>query len=121
QSANRPLALADLKWVIGETFRAQGKHTQALESLLSAKQDFEGLGMSTYVAYLCLAIADTFLTLHRDREAEVEILAALPTIEEQKMVPEGLAAIALLRESVRRRKTDPQALRQLRERLQPKS
>ncbi len=34
------------------------------------------------------------------------------------MVPEGLAAVALLKESIRRRKTDPNALRELRERLQ---
>ncbi len=43
---------------------------------------------------------------------------ALPTIEEQKMVPEGFAAMALLKESVRRRKTDPNALRELREHVQ---
>jgi hypothetical protein len=43
---------------------------------------------------------------------------ALPTIEEQKMEPEGFAAVALLRESVKRRKADPNALRELREYLQ---
>ena len=31
----------------------------------------------------------------RPREAEWEILAALPTIEEQKMVPEGFAAVGV--------------------------
>ena len=52
------------------------------------------------------------------REAEWELLAALPTINEQQMVPEGFAAVALLQESVRRRKTDPKALAELREYLQ---
>ncbi len=36
-------------------------------------------------------------------------------LEERKMVPEGFAAVALLKESVGRRKTDPTALRELRE------
>jgi hypothetical protein len=74
--------------------------------------------MMTTVALLSLVAAETLLRLSRPREAEWEILAALPTIEEQKMVPEGFAAVALLKESVRRRKTDPNALRELREHLQ---
>jgi hypothetical protein len=38
-----------------------------------------------------------------------------------KMVPEGFAAVALLRESVRRRQTDPLALQQLRAKVQANS
>jgi hypothetical protein len=56
--------------------------------------------------------------MNRDREAEWEILAALPVIDEVKMVQEGLVAVALLRESVRRRRTDPIALQNLRAYLQ---
>jgi hypothetical protein len=37
------------------------------------------------------------------------------------MLPEGYAAIALLQESVRRRKTDPNALSEVRQYLQAKS
>jgi hypothetical protein len=70
---------------------------------------------------MSLVIAESLLALGRDREAEWEILSALPTIDEEKMVPEGFAAVALLRESVQRRKTDPNALRELREHLQAKS
>ncbi|MBC8646314.1 MAG: hypothetical protein H7X85_04075, partial [Thermoanaerobaculia bacterium] len=44
---------------------------------------------------------------------EQEILAALPIIEELKMVPEGVAAMALLRESLRQRSINRQALRDL--------
>ena len=71
-----------------------------------------------FAAYVRLFLAETLIALNCSREAEQEILAALPTIEEQKMVPEGLAAVALLKESVRRRKTDRNALRELREHLQ---
>ena len=51
-------------------------------------------------------------------EPNGELLAALPTINEQQMVPEGFAAVVLLQESVRQRKTDPQALSELRQYLQ---
>jgi hypothetical protein len=56
--------------------------------------------------------------MKRDREAEWEILAALPAIDEMKMVPEGFAAIALLRESVARRRTNLPALQELRAHLE---
>ena len=66
------------------------------------------LGMATRAAYVRVGLRRPFLRPEMPREAEWEILAALPTIDEQGMVPEGFAAVALLRESVRQRKTDPQ-------------
>jgi tetratricopeptide (TPR) repeat protein len=116
--ANRPIALAHLKAVLGETFRVQGRPDVALESYRSALADYSTVGTTSWVAYLRVLVAETLLALDRPREAEWEILQALPTIEEQKMVPEGFAAVALLRESVKRRKADPNALRELREHLQ---
>jgi len=109
--------LAELKVSIGDTYRAQNSFTKALEAYRGAQRDFAEIQMPTFVAQLHLVIAETLLSLGRHREAEWEILAALPTIEEQKMVPEGFAAVALLRESVRLRKTDPNALRDVREHL----
>ena len=41
--------------------------------------------------------------------------------DQEAMVPEGFTAVALLRESVRQRKTDASALHQLREYLQAKN
>ena len=38
---------------------------------------------------------------------------ALPTIDKEKMVPEGVAALSLLRESLRHQKINRQALRDL--------
>lgn len=110
--------LAGLKWSIGDTCRAQNRLGRAVEAYRAAQADYSALSMTTSVSQLHLAIAENLLSLGRSREAEWEILAALPTIEEQKMVPEGFAAVALLKESVRRRKTDPNALRELREHLQ---
>ena len=77
--------------------------------------------MSTWVAYLRIVLAETLIASLQNREAEWEILAALPTIEEQKMVPEGFAAVSLLRESVKRRQASPEALREVREYLQAKN
>ena len=58
-------------------------------------------------------IGDLLLEAGQDAQAEWEIRAALPIIDEEKMVPEGIAALSLLRESLRRRQIDKQALREL--------
>jgi tetratricopeptide (TPR) repeat protein len=117
-SGNRPVALCELKWSIGDSYRGQGSLARAIETYRVAKNDYQALGLGAFVAQLSLVIAESLLALGRDREAEWEILSALPAIDEEKMVPEGFAAVVLLRESVGRRKTDPAALRELRERLQ---
>jgi tetratricopeptide (TPR) repeat protein len=109
---------ADLKMLLGGLLRDNGKVGEGVSLFRSALGEFLGMGMASRAAYLRVALADSLLALDRPREAEWEILQALPTIEEQKMVPEGFAAVALLRESVKRRKTDPNALRELREHLQ---
>jgi tetratricopeptide (TPR) repeat protein len=114
----RPMSLPHLKSVIGETLAANGQQGSAVGAFREAIHEFEQFGLKPNACRIRLILADTLLALDRAREAEWEILAALPTIEEQKMVPEGFAAVALLKESVRRRKTDPNALRELREHLQ---
>ncbi len=112
------MARADLKMFLGGLLRDKGNVAAGASSLRSALEDYLEMGAATRAAYLRVVLAEALLALTRPREAEWEILQALPTIEEQKMVPEGFAAVALLRESVKRRKTDPNALRELREHLQ---
>jgi len=119
--AGRPSAVAHLKSVIGETFRSTGQFEKAIEAFEASIADYERLSMSTMVAYLRLVLAQVLIEAGRAREAEWQILAALPTVEEQKMVPEGVAAVALLRESVRQRRTDPQALSELRMHIQSRT
>ncbi len=109
---------ADLKMFAGAAYWGSGQFAAAAEALRSAQTDFRELKMASRAAYVSVFLADALLKNDRPREAEWEILQALPTIEEQKMVPEGFAAVALLRESVKRRKADPNALRELREHLQ---
>ncbi len=121
EAANRTSALADLKIMFGETLRALGRLSDAVPAYRAAIEDLVGLGMVTRAAYFRVALAELLIEAKKPREAEWELLAALPTIDQQKMVPEGFAAVALLRESVRQRKTDPKALVQLREYLQAKN
>lgn len=115
------MARADLKMFLGGLLSGAADHHGALGWYRSALADCAELGMATRLAYGRVLVADELLALDRPREAEWEILQALPTIEEQRMVPEGFAAVGLLRESVRRKKADPNALRELRERLQKQS
>jgi tetratricopeptide (TPR) repeat protein len=109
---------ADLKLCVGAAYKAVGSLESAKEAYRAAQRDYSALQMPVPVAYSHLLIAETLLEMNRDREAEWEILAALPVIDEVKMVQEGLVAVALLRESVRRRRTDPIALQNLRAYLQ---
>jgi tetratricopeptide (TPR) repeat protein len=118
EGAELCLASADLKLCAGVAYWGLGNLQIALGLLRSAAADYAELKVVGRAAYARVLAADILLKLDRPREAEWEILQALPTIEEQKMVPEGFAAVALLRESVKRRKADPNALRELREHLQ---
>ena len=114
-------ARADLKMLFGETLRSMGRLAEAIAAYREAIEDLVTLGMATRVAYFRIALAEALLDADMAREAEWEILAALPTIDDQHMVPEGLAAVALLRESVRQRRTDPSALGTIRQYLQSAS
>lgn len=109
---------ADLQLFVGGVLQAQGRLSEACDAFRASQRTYLALEMRAQVTYLNLVIAETLISLGRDREAEWEILAALPAIEAMKMAPEALAAVALLRESVRRRRADPSALRELRSHLQ---
>jgi tetratricopeptide (TPR) repeat protein len=109
---------ADLQLFVGGVLQAQGRLGEACEAFRTSQRTYLGLGMRAQVTYLHLVIAETLISLGREREAEWEILSALPQIDEMKMAPEAIAAVALLRESVRRRRTDPAALQHLRSHLQ---
>jgi tetratricopeptide (TPR) repeat protein len=109
---------ADVKLFLGAAYKSLGSFEKAIEAFRAGQRDYDALEMRAFVAYSHLLVAETLLEMKREREAEWEILAALPTINELKMVPEGFAAVALLRESVARRKPDLSALQQLRAQIQ---
>ena len=117
QVGDQSFGVAHLKGLVGELLREEGQLNEAVVAFRDAIQEYARLEMMTWVAYLRIVLAETLIALARHREAEWEIRMALPTIEEQRMVPEGFAAISLLRESVSRRQADPAALRSLRDLL----
>jgi tetratricopeptide (TPR) repeat protein len=104
--SNQPARMAHLKATIGETYRAKGELNAAVNSFRLAIQHYSSLEMSSMVAYLRVLTAELLLTANREREAEWEIRAALPIIDESRLMAEGLAAMGLLKECLRRRKLD---------------
>ncbi|HEY7698777.1 MAG TPA: tetratricopeptide repeat protein [Vicinamibacteria bacterium] len=112
QMENR-VHLAKLQWSIGDLHRSQGRTSEAAQAYRSALRESEEVGLRGDVAAIHLVLADLLLAAGQEAQAEWEIRAALPIIDEEQMVPEGVAALSLLRESLRRRKIDRQALRSL--------
>jgi tetratricopeptide (TPR) repeat protein len=115
--SGRPSMVADLKSTVGETYRDMGKFATAIDLYREAISDYGELSMGSLAAYVRIVLAETLLLAGRPREAEIEILAAIPTIEKERMVEERFAALNLLRESVHQCQTDVASLRALRERL----
>jgi hypothetical protein len=107
------IGLAKLQWGVGYLLRTQSRVPAAIDAFRTAQAEFTELGMRADVAAVHLIIADLLLDAGQDRQAEWEIRQALPIIDEYKLVPEGFAALSLLRESLRRQKIDRQALRNL--------
>lgn len=105
--------LAKVHWGLGNLLREKGRLTEAIEALRNAQREFSLGGMMADVAAVQLVIGDLYLDLDQESLALREILAALPVIDEYKLVPEGVAALSLLRESVRQQRINRQALREL--------
>lgn len=113
-----PLAVAHFHGIRGELERDQGLLAAAAESYRAALKAYAQVGMRSMAAYVRVVRAETLLAAGREEDSVREILATLPVIEELELVREGVAAIALLRESIRRQRADPEALKALRVQLQ---
>lgn len=113
QKIGHRVGLAKLQWGIGTLMRTQGNLAAALEAYGTSKDAFLELEMASDVAALSLVLADVLLEGGDEAAAMREILGALPIIQSQGMVPEGFAALSLLQESVRQKRIDRSALRQL--------
>jgi len=107
------VALAKVQWGLATLLRETGKIAQSIETYRAAQVEFEQIGMRADVAALHLVIADLLLELGQEAAATQSVLEALPVIQDLNMVPEGMAALQLLRESLREQKIDRPALREL--------
>jgi len=107
------IALAKVQWGLATMLREIGQIPGSIEAYRTAQREFELIGMRADMAALSLVVADLLLETGRDQEAMREVLTALPIIDDLKMVPESVAALSLLRESLRHQKINRQALRDL--------
>lgn len=107
------VGLVKLRWCVGDILREQGKPGEAIPAYREALEEARAVGMRGDVAALHLVLADVMLDAGQDRQAEWEVRAALPIIEEEQMVPEGFAALSLLRNALRYQQVDRKALREL--------
>ncbi len=105
--------LAKIQFAVGILLRNEGRLPDAIGAVRSSQAEFESLGMKAEAAAGSLVVAEMFLELDQEENALREVLAALPIINEFKLGPEGMAALALLHESVRQQKINHQALRDL--------
>lgn len=110
---NGRIALAKVQWGLAVLLRETGELVSAIETYRTAQREFERIGMKADVAALSLVIADLLLECGREKEATAEVLKALPAIDDLRMVPESMAALSLLRESLRHKKINRPALRDL--------
>jgi tetratricopeptide (TPR) repeat protein len=110
---NNRVNLAKLQLGVGYLLRGQSRLAEALDAFRSAQRQFSEIEMHADVAATHLVLADILLDADQPAQAEWEIRAALPIIDRLNLVPEGIAALSLLRDSLRRRQIDRQALRSL--------
>ena len=107
------ISLGKIHWGLATLLRESGRLAEAIDSYRKAQEDFDAIGMRADIAALNLVVADLLLEEGKSVEALHEISEALPVIAELKMAPEGMAALSLVRESVRRQEVNRQALREL--------
>jgi len=111
--SNDRVALAKAQWGLANLLRASRQLDAALDAYRDAQRQFASIGMRADIAAIHLIVADVELDQKRDAEAVQSVMAALPIIDELRMAPEAIAAIALLRESVKLNRINRSALRQV--------
>lgn len=107
------VGLGKLQMAVGLLLRSTGSFADAIDAFRSAQREFSEIALHADVAAVHLIVADLLLEVSQPAQAEWEVRAALPIIDEYKLVPEGIAALSLLRDSLRRRQIDRNALRGL--------
>jgi tetratricopeptide (TPR) repeat protein len=108
------LALANFYGVLAEALTYEGRLADSADAYRSSIAAYKALCSPVFEAIMRLALAENLLTMGEHRQAEWEVLAALPAIDSQKLEPHALVAVALLAKSARARRTDPTALSELR-------
>jgi tetratricopeptide (TPR) repeat protein len=118
EQAKAPLVTAQFYGSLGEGFRDRGFLREAENAYRMGIATYSGAGMIRREAYVRVILAEMLLADGRDHEAAVELLAAMPTIDGERLAREGVVAVAMLRESVHRHRLSSRLLREVREQLE---
>lgn len=113
-----PIVVAALTCVMGEHFARSGNLEDAARLYAATRDIHRQVGVAQQFGYLSVLLAELLMLLRRDEEAEVELLAVLPLIEKFELRREAVAAAALLREAMAKRRTDLKTIQTLRDQLQ---
>jgi tetratricopeptide (TPR) repeat protein len=113
-----PLQLGGLIGALGEHLAKAGKHREAIALYDAASATFREIGQAPQFGYFSVLRAELLLLIGANEEAEDALVVALPLIEKFDLQREGLAAVALLRESMTKRRTDVKTIQMLRDHLQ---
>jgi len=109
-----PIGFANLHAVAAEILKNEGDLVRSSTEYRGAVEIYDSAGMAAKAAYMRLLRSDTLLADGRENEAIAELINALLVIEQEGSALEEFAAVALLQESLRRRKVDPKVASQLR-------
>ena len=112
-----PSQVADLTTKVAEHLGKLGNLSKAADLYAVACDMFEELGQQHFVGYVKVLLAQMLTLLGRNDDAEAVLLAALPLIEKLNLRREGLAAVALLRDAIAKRRIDVTAIQELRDHL----
>lgn len=107
---------AVLEGTAAQLLRRQGRLPEAIRKFRTSAIAYSAAGMRHQESAIQISTAETLIAAGRYREAEAEILLALPVLEKFEFVAEGIAAVALLKEAARMRKADVETLPQSRDR-----
>jgi tetratricopeptide (TPR) repeat protein len=81
---NNRTTLVKLRWSVANILREQGKLGEAIGAYRETLESAQTVGMRGDVAALHLVLADLMLDVGQDRQAEWEVRAALPIIDEER-------------------------------------
>ena len=109
-----PWAFANAQATLGEVLRNRADFDRSIRGYRAGVSILEKAGMDATAAYVGVLLAEDLLLAGRHDESVAQIVKVLPTIERENLNSEAFAAVAILREAVRRQKADPIALRDLR-------
>jgi tetratricopeptide (TPR) repeat protein len=109
-----PLQLGALVGALGEHLAKLGELKKAIALYEAARETFREVGQAQQVGYFSVLRAELLMLTGASEEAEDALLAALPLIEKFDLQREGLAAVALLREAMTKRRTDVKTIQTLR-------